>query len=74
MSNLLDPSRPVMDRQGNPYPPGWQPSLSRVRDAETSREAVAEATILIAQMAPRMMGNEYLAALAEVLMIRLGVS
>lgn len=73
MASLTDPSRPVVDSGGAPYPPGWQPSLRRVRNADTNRDAVAEA-IVIAQMAPRMMGDEYLAALAEVLMIRLGVS
>lgn len=61
----------VEDLDGAPYPTGWQPSLGRIRDAETEEEAIVE-TIVIARVAPRMMGDDYTAALVATLLTRLG--
>lgn len=65
------PSPLVVDLDGAPYPAGWQPSLGRVRDAETEEDAIIEA-VVIAWTAPSAMGDRYVAALVGTLLTRLG--
>jgi hypothetical protein len=60
----------VEDLDGAPYPHGWQPSLGRVRDAETEEDAIIEA-LVVAWTAPRAMGDKYMAALTATLLTRL---
>jgi hypothetical protein len=64
------PAPLVVDLDGAPYPPGWQPSLLRIRDAETEEDAIVEA-IITARIAPQMMGDKYTAALVATLLTRL---
>jgi hypothetical protein len=52
------------------YPPGWNPSLSRIRDAATEEDAIVEA-VVIARVAPRAMGDDYTAAILDTLLTRL---
>lgn len=61
----------VEDLDGVPFPPGWQRPLGRIRDAETEEDAIVEA-IIVARLAPQMMGDKFTAAIIATLLTRLG--